>query len=105
MNDTRVNPGDAEAISGIGEEHESVSHDIPRAVQISEALRKFVDMVGRAGSWLFIPVVLITVMDVVLRKIGLQYWLITHFGRIFDSTVLQELEWHFHTGLFVLVLG
>ena len=105
MNDTRVSPADAQATSGNGEEQEFVSHDIPRAVRISEALRKFVDFVGRAGSWLFIPVVLITVMDVVLRKIGVQYWLITHLGRAFDSTVLQELEWHFHTGLFALVLG
>lgn len=105
MNDTRVSPGDVQASSGSGEEQESVSHDIPRAIRISEALRKFVDLVGRAGSWLFIPVVMVTVMDVVLRKIGVQYWLITHFGRIFDSTVLQELEWHFHTGLFTLVLG
>jgi TRAP-type mannitol/chloroaromatic compound transport system permease small subunit len=105
MNDTRVNPGDAQASSGDGEEQEYLSHDIPRAVRISEALRKFVDFVGRAGSWLFIPVVMITVMDVVLRKIGVQYWLITHFGRMFDSTVLQELEWHFHTGLFTLVLA
>ncbi len=105
MNDTRVNPGDAQASSGDGEEQEYLSHDIPRAIRISEALRKFVDLVGRAGSWLFIPVVMITVMDVVLRKIGVQYWLITHFGRMFDSTVLQELEWHFHTGLFTLVLA
>ncbi len=105
MNDTRVSPADAQTTSGNGEEQEFVSHDIPQAIRISEALRKFVDFVGRAGSWLFIPVVLITVMDVVLRKIGVQYWLITHFGRMFDSTVLQELEWHFHTGLFALVLG
>ena len=105
MNETRVTPGNAQATSGNDRGHESVSHDIPRAILISEALRKFVDIVGRAGSWLFIPVVLITVMDVILRKIGVQYWLITHLGRFFDSTVLQELEWHFHTGLFALVLG
>jgi len=105
MNNIRVTPGDAQATSGNAEERDFVSHDIPRAVRISEALRKFVDIVGRAGSWMFIPVVLITVMDVVLRKIGVQYWLITHLGRAFDSTVLQELEWHFHTGLFALVLG
>ncbi len=105
MNDARVSPGDAQSTSGNSQEQEFVSHDIPRAIRISEALRKFVDFIGRAGSWLFIPVVLITVMDVVLRKIGVQYWLITHFGRAFDSTVLQELEWHFHTGLFALVLG
>ncbi len=105
MNDTRVGSGDVQSTSGNGREQEFVSHDIPWAIRISEALRKFVDFIGRAGSWLFIPVVLITVMDVVLRKIGVQYWLITHFGRMFDSTVLQELEWHFHTGLFALVLA
>lgn len=79
--------------------------ELPRAIVISEALRRFVDVIGRWGSWLFIPLILFTVMDVVLRKIGVQYWLITNMGRFFDSTVLQELEWHFHTGLFALVLG
>ena len=105
MNDVHITPSDARDATGIGEARDLASHGIPRAVRISEALRKFVDLVGRAGSWLFIPMILITVMDVILRKIGLQYWLITHAGRMFDSTVLQELEWHFHTGLFTLVLG
>lgn len=105
MNDTRATSGEAQASSAIAHVDDLASQDIPRAIRISEALRKFVDMVGRFGSWLFIPMILITVMDVVLRKIGLQYWLITHLGRTFDSTVLQELEWHFHTGLFTLVLG
>ncbi len=105
MNDAHVTPSDARDSPEAGETRDLESHEIPRAIRISEALRKFVDLVGRAGSWLFMPMILITVMDVVLRKIGIQYWLIVHFGRMFDSTVLQELEWHFHTGLFTLVLG
>jgi TRAP-type mannitol/chloroaromatic compound transport system permease small subunit len=105
MNDTRVTPGEVETTSGTGEKEDFANQEIPRAIRISEGLRRFVDMVGRFGSWLFIPMILITVMDVILRKIGVQYWLITHLGRSFDSTVLQELEWHFHTGLFTLVLG
>ena len=36
---------------------------------------------------------------------GLQIWLKTHIGRYFESTLLQELEWHLHTALFALVLG
>lgn len=84
----------------------AVRQDLPRALQISEALRRFVDFVGRFGSWMFMPLILITVMDVSIRKVGhFQIWMIEHFGRIFDSTVLQELEWHFHTALFALVLG
>ena len=105
MNDAHVTPSDAQDSSGAGETRDLVSHEIPLAIRVSEGLRKFVDLVGRAGSWLFVPMILITVMDVILRKIGIQYWLIVHAGRMFDSTVLQELEWHFHTGLFTLVLG
>jgi len=105
MNDTRTTPGDTRPSPETVKELDLSSQDVPRAIRISEALRKFVDAVGRFGSWLFIPMILITVMDVILRKIGVQYWLITHLGRSFDSTVLQELEWHFHTGLFTLVLG
>ncbi|HSH06209.1 MAG TPA: TRAP transporter small permease subunit [Burkholderiales bacterium] len=89
--------------------------DVPFALRLSERLRKFVDLVGRWGSWLVVPMVLITVLDVVGRKIswlddegrlhGLQIFLVRNIGRIFESTMLQELEWHFHAGLFALVLG
>jgi TRAP-type mannitol/chloroaromatic compound transport system permease small subunit len=85
------------------------------ALRVSEKLRRFVDGVGRFGSWLIIPTVLITVMDVIARKIvwhdaageahGLQIFLVNNVSAIFGSTLLQELEWHFHTGLFALVLG
>jgi TRAP-type mannitol/chloroaromatic compound transport system permease small subunit len=45
-------------------------------------------------------------IDVIIRKmVWVQLWLIEHFGRIFESTLLQEMEWHFHTALFALVLG
>lgn len=85
------------------------------ALRMSEALRRFVDRVGRFGAWLVVPLVLITVLDVIARKIvwhdatgeahGLQIFLVNNISPIFGSTLLQELEWHFHTGLFALVLG
>ena len=31
--------------------------------------------------------------------------MVANFGRIFESTLLQELEWHLHTVVFCLVLG
>lgn len=87
----------------------------PLALRLSNRLRAFVDFVGRWGSWLVIPMVLFTIVDVVGRKIhwlddegkqhGMQVFLVSVFGRIFESTMLQELEWHFHAGLFALVLG
>jgi TRAP-type mannitol/chloroaromatic compound transport system permease small subunit len=87
----------------------------PFALRLSDRLRRFVDFVGRWGSWLVLPMVFFTIIDVVSRKIswlddegrlhGLQVFLTSVFGRMFESTMLQELEWHFHAALFALVLG
>lgn len=89
--------------------------DQPLILRISEALRQVVEFVGRWGSWLVIPLVVITCIDVIGRKIvwhtegggvtGFQIWLVENVSTGFESTLMQELEWHFHTALFVLVLG
>jgi TRAP-type mannitol/chloroaromatic compound transport system permease small subunit len=87
----------------------------PVALRISDALRQGVDFVGRWGSWLVIPLVVITGIDVIGRKLvwhtadggvaGVQIWLTHHVSKLFESTLMQEMEWHFHTALFALVLG
>ena len=78
----------------------------PPALRVSDALRSFVDFVGRWGAWLIIPLVVVTVFDVTARKlVWVQIWLVANISPIFGSTLLQELEWHFHTALFTLVLG
>lgn len=87
----------------------------PGALAASNRLRRIVDFVGRSASWFLIPLVLVTVVDVVARKLtfraddgtvyGLQIWLKTHVSRYFESTLLQEFEWHLHTIVFALVLG
>ena len=89
--------------------------ELPRAVRVAGRLRQFVDFVGRGGAWLILPVVAVTCLDVIGRKLAyeddagiihsVQIWLANNVGRFFESTILQELEWHFHAGLFALVLG
>ena len=89
--------------------------DEPVVLKASNALRGVVEFVGRWGAWFIVPLVLVTVLDVVARKLtfrmadgsvyGLQIWLKTYISRYFESTLLQELEWHLHTALFALVLG
>ena len=75
-------------------------------LRVSERLRTFVEFVGRWGAIFILPLVFVTMWDVFLRKVGgMQVWLVEHFGRPFESTVIQEMEWHFHTALFTLVLG
>lgn len=92
-----------------------VSGEMPKAVRLAERLRRIVDFVGRWGAWFSIPVIVVTCLDVILRKAkyvddqGITHsvvlWLRERGVMWFDSTILQELEWHFHAALFTLVLG
>ncbi|HAI32022.1 MAG: C4-dicarboxylate ABC transporter permease [Thalassospira sp.] len=66
-----------------------------------EALLKFSDIIDaivtRVGKWaslLAIPLMIVILYDVIQRKFGGQ-----------GSIKLQELEWHLHTGLFMLCFG
>lgn len=86
--------------------HHLSEGELPFALRLSERLRRFVDLIGRFGSWFMLPLVLITVFDLGLRKTGeVQLWLVENVSEFFGSTLLQELEWHSHTVLFTLVLG
>ncbi len=80
--------------------------ELPTALVWSNRLSAFVDLVGRFGSWFIVPLVLITVFDLGLRKTGeVQLWLIENISPLFGSTMLQEMEWHAHTINFTLVLA
>ncbi len=86
--------------------HHLTAGEMPAVLRVSEALRRFVDRVGRFGSWFAVPLILNTVFDLFIRKTGvLQIWLVENVSQYFGSTLLQELEWHSHTVLFALVLG
>ena len=92
-----------------------LAEELPQTISIADRLRRVVDFIGRYASWLIVPVVVITCIDVIARKAkyvddqgnthSLQLWMRENVGGILDSTVLQELEWHFHAALFCLVLG
>jgi TRAP-type mannitol/chloroaromatic compound transport system permease small subunit len=79
-------------------------------VKLSRSLANVTETVGKWGSFFILPLVFVTMWDVFVRKLkfggfSLQIWLIETFGAAFESTIIQELEWHFHTALFALVLG
>ena len=99
-----------------GEPKPYTAADKPFLLRLSDGLRVIVDQMGKWASWLILPLVLITCFDVIIRKaqirgendellFGIQYWLVNNVSSWFGSTMLQELEWHFHTGLFALVLA
>jgi TRAP-type mannitol/chloroaromatic compound transport system permease small subunit len=75
-------------------------------VRISDALRALVERAGQLAKWLIVPLVAVTIWDVITRKfISLQVAIGSVFGNLLNSTKLQEMEWHLHTALFALCLG
>jgi TRAP-type mannitol/chloroaromatic compound transport system permease small subunit len=75
-------------------------------IQISDGLRRMVEFVGQCAKWLIIPMIVITIWDVVTRKfLSVQIFVSGIFGDLLNSTKLQEMEWHLHTALFALCLG
>jgi len=95
---------------------EYTAEEKPFALKLSDGLMGLVDQMGKWASWLILPLIFVTCFDVIIRKLtwraddghiifGLQYWLINNVSKLFGSTLLQEWEWHFHTGLFALVLA
>ena len=63
-------------------------------LNLSQFLDKVVTVSGKIGSWLAIPLIFIIIFDIITRRFF-----------IFGSTKLQEMEWHLHTALFLLVIG
>ena len=62
--------------------------------RLGDGLARIAITAGRVGSWACVPLVAFILVDVVSRRF---------FGT--GSTMLQELEWHFHAFLFLFCLG
>jgi TRAP-type mannitol/chloroaromatic compound transport system permease small subunit len=74
--------------------------------RISDRLSRLVITIGKLAKWLILPLVAITVWDVITRKlVVLQQLQVSLVGNLMNSTKLQEMEWHLHTALFALCLG
>jgi TRAP-type mannitol/chloroaromatic compound transport system permease small subunit len=93
----------------------AVTAEHPATVRVADRMRRVVDFIGGWASWLSLPVVIVTCIDVIARKLkyvdaagnthSLQLWMKANVGTVFESVILQEMEWHFHAALFALVLG
>lgn len=74
-------------------------------VTTTKDLDAVVVTIGRAASWLFIPLMLIIFYDISQRKIiGWDNDFVSSMF-YFNSTKLQEMQWHLHATLFLLCLG
>ncbi|MBT4488153.1 MAG: TRAP transporter small permease subunit [Rhodospirillaceae bacterium] len=79
-------------------------------VSVAHRMKIFVEFFGERGAYFILPLIIFTMLDVFGRKLtgsafDVQLWLVENVSPMFQSTMLQEMEWHFHTALFSLVLG
>ena len=65
-----------------------------RLVKISNAIDRLLTRIAKVAGWAAVALMAITVFDVITRRFF-----------VLGSTKLQELEWHFHTILFMFALG
>ncbi|MAH89582.1 MAG: C4-dicarboxylate ABC transporter permease [Pelagibacterales bacterium] len=65
-----------------------------KLLKISKILEKLVIFFGKLGSWMALPLISIIIFDIITRRFF-----------VLGSTKLQEMEWHLHTSLFLLVIG
>ncbi len=73
----------------------------------SEALAALTQRIGMAAAFLYVPMIIIIVYDVLQRKyldINSEFTNTTWY-QVFTSTRLQEMEWHLHAVLFLMCLG
>lgn len=76
-------------------------------LKITNVIERCVIRIGQYASLLILPLILVTVFDVVSRKFPMMQALVadTALRNFFSPTKLQEMEWHFHAAVFLLAFG
>jgi TRAP-type mannitol/chloroaromatic compound transport system permease small subunit len=60
----------------------------------ADAIDRYVMAIGRAATWLALPLAAVIIFDVITRRF-----------LVLGSTKLQEMEWHLHAVLFMFCVG
>ena len=73
-----------------------------RLLRLANTLERPVVWLGRAGSWLILPMIGVILFDAVCRKFlrKLPFVIDNGLHAIMNSPVLQDSEWHLHTIIF-----
>ncbi len=76
-------------------------------LKLANWVERLVIRIGELAAWLIIPLIAVIMYDVVSRKFQfVQQWVLsTPLYDFISPTKLQELEWHLHAVLFLLVFG
>jgi TRAP-type mannitol/chloroaromatic compound transport system permease small subunit len=85
---TRLKPREERALRGL--------------LSVSNTIDGVLGAIAKIFGWCFMVMVIIICFDVISRKFGFQLYFA---GIDLGSTRLQELEWHFHSFLFLTWIG
>ena len=75
---------------------------------VAQRLDGFARWVGQTIGWIMIPLILVIMFDVVTRKLDVTRLLFAEYTAVSGvsvSTILQDLQWHFHGALLMLTFG
>jgi len=77
-------------------------------LKLADRLDAIVTRAGRLAGWIIIPLIIVIMFDVITRKIDvtrLYFSEITQQTGFSVSTILQDLQWHFHALLLLFTFG
>lgn len=77
-------------------------------LNLAGVLDRIATRIGKAAGWIILPLIFIIVFDVVTRKVDVIRLYFSDFSINYGysvSTILQDLEWHFHGALLLLTFG
>ena len=79
-----------------------------KALKFAAVIVGITRRVGKAAGWLMLPLIFTIMFDVVTRKLDYTRLLFSDFTVAVGysvSTILQDLEWHFHGAILLLSFG
>lgn len=75
---------------------------------LAQGLDQIARKVGKAVGWMMLPLIFVIMFDVVTRKLDFTRLLFAGYtadSGVSVSTILQDLQWHFHAILLMLSFG
>lgn len=77
-------------------------------LKIADRLDGFARNLGKAAGWLILPLIFVIMFDVITRKIDYTRLFFSDYTVEYGysiSTILQDMQWHFHAVLLMLSFG
>lgn len=77
-------------------------------LSVAGLLDRIARSIGKTVGWIMIPLILVIIFDVITRKLDFTRLLFAGYtatSGVSVSTILQDLQWHFHAVLLMMTFG